>query len=226
MSQVLDNSTALNPVISLVSDEEVDDDELQFVSHVKRKRPLQAVEGETAAQPRITRARSTNTHLADGEVECVAERNTVRTNVEYPHFRFQCGVHPYDRFTKASREKFCSKCFCFVCDKPASQCALWTDHATAVENFVWKMKRKTELRKRGKQDARNRGGTNAIARNGVVSFDTMASSAQRLELANIAWRNRCHAAQFLGYYYDSCYLGEEEGQEDGDEEDDEGEGFW
>lgn len=58
-------------------------------------------------------------------------------NVDLPHMRSQCGVHPWKGHSEAL-QKHCDKCFCYVCDKPASECKTWSVHCKADEKVkLW-----------------------------------------------------------------------------------------
>ena len=58
---------------------------------------------------------------------------------DLPHARRDCAVHPFD----ASPPKHCPQCYCYVCDKPASSCALWSAHCHATPACsMWKFARR------------------------------------------------------------------------------------
>ena len=45
-----------------------------------------------------------------------------------PHQRNHCQTHPFNSQNLNRRNHFiCKKCYCFVCDKPASECKEWFD---------------------------------------------------------------------------------------------------
>ncbi|XP_065175762.1 uncharacterized protein LOC135805622 isoform X2 [Sycon ciliatum] len=64
---------------------------------------------------------------------------------EFPHQRPECFRH---RFVKApdksnkQNESYCPKCFCFVCDRPCSECFFWTSgfmpHCNAYRTVSWR----------------------------------------------------------------------------------------
>ena len=82
------------------------------------------------------------------EVEIV---NSTVTNptIAYVHMRFQCGVHPFitvdsskiqspseQARRQAANRLFCNKCYCYICDIPASQCKNWLEHCLAHDKDV------------------------------------------------------------------------------------------
>jgi len=46
-----------------------------------------------------------------------------------PHLRTDCLVHP---FSKATALAHCGMCYCYVCDRPAAECATWQHHCCAT----------------------------------------------------------------------------------------------
>eukprot|EP00887_Chlorella_sp_A99_P003475 scaffold7.g3475.t1 len=58
-------------------------------------------------------------------------------NQDLPHSRSDCGAHAFSCKPAASNAACCAKCFCYVCDCPASECKSWgsgaarSDHANA-----------------------------------------------------------------------------------------------
>lgn len=59
----------------------------------------------------------------------VTSSNTTNPNIDHPHARFHCGVHPFtlppnvivvgdnNNNTLSSNVNYCEKCYCFICDK-------------------------------------------------------------------------------------------------------------
>ena len=57
-------------------------------------------------------------------------------NINFPHLREECGVFFFD--SDDASNLFCSKCFCYVCDVPASICTSWKRHRYARStHFIW-----------------------------------------------------------------------------------------
>ena len=46
-------------------------------------------------------------------------------NKHLPHSRAQCGVYPFTAGRSYWNAPYCSQCFCYICDVPASTCRSW-----------------------------------------------------------------------------------------------------
>ena len=75
------------------------------------------------AQP----ASETPALLPGEDMRVVATALTLHPLRDYPHMRFQCGVHEF------GSTEYCTNCFCYVCDIRAAECPVWYDHAGAHE---------------------------------------------------------------------------------------------
>lgn len=109
-----------------------DDDELEITlvtSSQSRK--------DTTATPPLTSSRT--------DLECVGERRGILALRDYPHFRFQCGTHPFKKMRARMKETTCERCFCYICDVPATDCTKWSAHCKAVDT-VTKYRKERELR--------------------------------------------------------------------------------
>lgn len=118
---------------SVPPDYNVDDDDIQIMV-VTHRRPRQE---RTSAQQT---ANSSPTDL-----ECVGERRGIVALQDYPHFRFQCGIHPFKKVRARAKETHCERCFCYVCDVLASECTKWGTHCKATDT-VTKHRRDREIR--------------------------------------------------------------------------------
>ncbi|CAD6204576.1 unnamed protein product [Miscanthus lutarioriparius] len=60
---------------------------------------------------------------ANDEIAVVAERGKIACR-DFPHPRSACAKHP---FSRTPHERYCDKCFCYVCDI-AAPCVSWKGH--------------------------------------------------------------------------------------------------
>ena len=72
---------------------------------------------------------TTNPSMEMDDLE-ITSSNTTNANIDYPHMRHFCGVHDFTRNVASNgylnnNSKCCTKCYCFVCDRLASECTLW-----------------------------------------------------------------------------------------------------
>lgn len=93
----------------------------------------------------------------DGENECmIVGQKGNNALSDFPHPRADCVVHPVGTADDdaAAAERYCPKCYCFVCDSPVAQCQFWKpndgNHCRAkFKNYFWKCERN---RKRCEKD--------------------------------------------------------------------------
>ena len=86
-------------------------------------------------------------------IELVGVTRGVQALVDYPHFRFQCALEAFKRARAAKKEKFCPRCYCYVCDVLASECQEWVSHSKAVDTVPrWRAKRETKLEERKRRE--------------------------------------------------------------------------
>ncbi len=74
---------------------------------------------------------------SDPEVQCVGATG-MNALTDFPHAREHCLVHPF----QVDANLFCVNCFCYVCDKPVSECQEWDNHCHATNaNPKWRQER-------------------------------------------------------------------------------------
>ncbi|KAK1746285.1 hypothetical protein QTG54_002892 [Skeletonema marinoi] len=91
-----------------------DDSEVEIISPSRLKKPA-------AADTNILEVND------DDDIQ-ITSSNLTAPNVVFPHHRSLCGVHkftPLSIIDNSDNAKFCTKCFCLLCDVPASQCKDW-----------------------------------------------------------------------------------------------------
>ena len=157
------------------------EDEVVIVSHKKRG----ADDLTTAVHPTQTKA--------EDEIECVGEQRGVDVLADYPHFRFQCAklVWPSMVCRGTKRQRFCPRCFCYVCDIPAAECQKWSSHEHAHDGtMAWRSKRIEKLEKR-KRLARSNNPSQQICNPFMTPFRAQAGNVcNRQALPGNAARRR------------------------------------
>jgi len=64
-------------------------------------------------------------NVEDDEVQ-VLYSTVINPSIIYPHPRHLCGVYPFSKaHNHEENQRFCSKCYCSVCDVIASSCSAW-----------------------------------------------------------------------------------------------------
>lgn len=171
-SDVQPSRVRKRPRVTLSSSSSSD---LEIVSHVVRG----ASQTQDLSQPDPSPVKAPANPNAATDVQCVGSRVGVRALVDYPHFRFQCVVEAFKRQRAAKKERFCVRCFCYVCDIPASECKEWRVHAKAVDSVhKWRVERESRLETRRRKDQ----ATSPAARIPVVARHTRpAPVRQRID---------------------------------------------
>jgi len=78
----------------------------------------------------------------DEELTIIASKGS-NALADFPHSRENCVTHPFS----GDKKLHCSNCYCYVCDKPAKDCTMWSKHCQATHsNPSWRRER--ELAKR------------------------------------------------------------------------------
>ena len=77
----------------------------------------------------------------DEEVQIVGNTGSNPLS-DFPHPRHACVVRPFPPgggrdVDRPAAELHCPRCFCFLCDGPAAECASWREHAMARNDASW-----------------------------------------------------------------------------------------
>ena len=133
------------------------DEELVIVSHTKRSKDAhlrqKKEERLSPSYPKKLGTPTKKSNAVSEGVECVAERRGIQALADYPHFRFQCALEPFKRQRAPKKEKFCKRCFCYVCDVPAGECKVWSLHYKAVDTVTkWRAEREARLEERRRRE--------------------------------------------------------------------------
>ena len=66
----------------------------------------------------------------DGDRDVMIEgQSGAMALIDFPHARENCVQHA---FAPGNFEATCANCYCFVCDKPVSECPEWDEHCMAT----------------------------------------------------------------------------------------------
>ena len=86
----------------------------------------------------------------DDDIELIGTKADASLNA-MPHARCHCPKHNFKQVkadaevqagTREQNCKTCDKCYCYVCDTLASECASWQDHCMAYDRDpVWRQRR-------------------------------------------------------------------------------------
>jgi len=109
-----------------VDDESINGDDNSVEIIVKSpQRPLVQDAGEPETTSPKAKEKPSEAPFSP-EIE-VVKSNTTNPLMDYPHMRDQCAKFYFTTDPKL----FCSKCFCYLCDKLASDCSDWERHCKA-----------------------------------------------------------------------------------------------
>ena len=128
----------------------------------------------------------------DTDIELVGTVNEQKL----PHMRPHCLEERFDANSSTKSMKYCSLCYCYVCDIPAQDCQNWTSHCMATDRghraYYWRSLRQQS--KRNKQGTSTRTPTNAYRR---PAYATAPRATQALQDAR---RNSvCAQCGWKGY---------------------------
>lgn len=87
---------------------------------------VQVVDGPSASQGSEQAA----TDVEDDEVVCTKTRRGTSANRDLPHARPECGLYKFVIDSEANESR-CPCCYCYCCEVPAADCALWRTHCHA-----------------------------------------------------------------------------------------------
>lgn len=136
----------LDEKVSRIPDSFSSDSEIEVVAVIRQDSSKQDLSQPVEIEP------------SRADIACVGTREIVRALVDYPHFRFSCGVEPFKRQRIQKKLKHCERCFCYVCDIPAKDCSTWNDHCRAVDTMdKWRSAREKKLENRRRTEMDTRG---------------------------------------------------------------------
>eukprot|EP00737_Agarophyton_chilense_P002519 gb/GEZJ01002875.1/.p1 GENE.gb/GEZJ01002875.1/~~gb/GEZJ01002875.1/.p1 ORF type:complete len:304 (-),score=49.84 gb/GEZJ01002875.1/:2413-3324(-) len=121
-----------------------EDDEIQITSVTNNK---------TREGTKVSTAASES--RADQECIPIGERQGIRPNRDYPHFRFTCDTFPFKKVRARTKELFCDFCYCYICDVLASDCTKWSVHCKVLDNQKSKRERDVVLTERKRRQLSN-----------------------------------------------------------------------
>lgn len=79
-----------------------------------------------------------NSSDSDDEIAIVGTKN----HVDLVHMRQHCVEFPFRTGSNHGNSRFCTGCFCYVCDVKAVECPSWVEHCHATDaDATWKHKR-------------------------------------------------------------------------------------
>ena len=133
----------------------------------------------------------------DGDDDVVFEGRTGDLALaDFPHARENCAEKPWQ---PGSERNACPNCYCFVCDKPASECPEWaSSHCMATHKSAhWRAERAAWKANGGTKPAKPAAAPSAAARPSAPSASSSGHGPRRLRPVPEAERKRWSAARFL-----------------------------
>ena len=101
-----------------------------------------------APSPKMTAVQTSTHQTCEEDIQLVGTLNEQRL----PHMRQHCTEHPFREAVVSGSRKFCSECYCYVCDIRASDCQRWDDHFGATDqgsgSLMWKNMRENHKREK------------------------------------------------------------------------------
>ncbi len=95
---------------------------------------------------------SSSTDVDDCVVTATSGKNPL---VDFPHARWNCCSVPIVWGQTGNASAFCPNCHCAICDVPASECEMWTQHCSADPRDPQVRKMREIVQKTGNLPARN-----------------------------------------------------------------------
>ena len=153
-----------------------EDDEVQVMSPPKSGLSQQQKDNDATDN-----AVGNTTYDADDEIQ-IESCNVTNPGIQYPHVRDQCGVFRFsstrnsgggsgsgNSASTSTNAQYCPKCYCYVCDVKASECAEWNEHCDANSGDVtWTAIRQLRRNGRASADAGKDGAGAGAAGDGEV----------------------------------------------------------
>jgi hypothetical protein len=100
-----------------------------------------AVQSQEFSQRKDTEAVTVELHSSlrkDSDEIVVVHDSVTNACATLPHPRHICGRYPFDI---EPHPLYCEKCYCYVCQIPASECKTWIHHCDATDSPLWQQAR-------------------------------------------------------------------------------------
>ena len=123
-----DDTSEIDLLNASSSDKEDDDSDIELLDAEAIRAEQQKQQQQAAAsKPAAAATKSNNNDDSDEELEIMGTTNEQK----FPHNRKECLDYRYNANSTSTttgdnpNAKFCSLCYCYVCDKKASECENW-----------------------------------------------------------------------------------------------------